>query len=1045
MKNLWENQYITQMNRYPMHSSIVSYETVENALLDKITDKSHRQILNGFWKFYLAEEPSLTPENFEMLSFDDQNWDNIAVPSNWELQGYGKPIYTNIIYPFLINEEDDHFQIKVTENLMELNAPLVPRNNPTGCYRTSFYVPSEYLQEDIFIEFQGVEAAYYLFINGVFIGYSQDSKLPSTFDISQAIHEGENLLAVKVLKFCDGTYLEDQDYWHLSGIYRDVILFSKPKQRIFDYKVETVFKGENYNIAELKVMIQPNNKVSGYGENFIALSLYDANKNLVTKFKSLPFAQYGFYLQNKFVANPSVEVENVHLWSAENPYLYILVMETINKSGQVTDIVRTTVGFRQTEIKSDGVLYLNGKRLIIRGVNIHEFSPEAGRVVSVDYMIRQIENMKRLNFNAIRNSHYPRGDVWYDLCDKFGLYVVDEANLETHGYGGQLSASAEWTSAYIERATRMILRNKNHPSIILWSLGNESGVGANHAAMYGWIKEYDKTRSVQYESGNPEKNISDIIAPMYPSKDWIEAKMSDCSDLRPFIMCEYAYGKSNSNGNFKLFWDLVVKYPRFQGGFLWDFQDKALLQKAADGSSKYVYAGAYGEEVIDPVPDMCLNGILFPDLSWKPAAFEVKNVQSPVTIHYGSDNFFSPKSYKLTNHYLFQDLSHIKFTWSLICDGKLTDQGRMKNYVTLPGCTEDFKVDFDETKIKGEAFIIIKAECKEVLSVEEKYNQLYLYQLPLKTSKSYFEETLIDRKVLKVKETKDKITIDGEGTNICFDKKSCNFTKVIIHKTEVFSGGTDNFYRPVTGIDEGTGNPGNNYADEWKAAGLNNLQMLVKSIKVIKNEQQVFIDTDISYNNGMLMVKTQYRIGSEGIEITKTVVNNCEIETIPRIGITLCLDKKWNDLIWYGRGPFENYSDRKESAMINTYKSTVKEQYVPYIKPVECGGKEDVRYLIIKDEKQNGIKITASSVFHFDIHDYSVSTCDVANYEDELIREDVNYLNLDYIHTGLGGDTGWMKNIHAEYWIPKNQYFYKITICNYVGNDLIMPSSDSDI
>ncbi|MDR3593713.1 glycoside hydrolase family 2 TIM barrel-domain containing protein [Clostridium sp.] len=1028
MNREWENQYITQKNRYPMHSPYGVYETVEQALSCNRYISKYVQSLNGMWKFSLSESPLEILEGFQKVNYDDSHWDDIPVPSNWELHGYGKPVYTNIIYPFKREGAESHFEIEIAKDRVELNAPYVPEKNLTGCYRTTFEVPDYYEGKDVFIEFGGVESCFYLWVNGIEIGYSQDSKLDATFDITHAIKSGKNELAVKVLQFCDGSYVEDQDYWHLSGIQRDVRVYAKSKQRIFDYKVETLFNGDNYENAELKVMLEANNTVRGYGECYVKLSLYDAEKKPVVAFESKPYAKCEAYLLPRFVAFPSVGVNKPHLWSTEDPYLYTLVMETIDSTGNTTDIESTKVGFRKIEIRKDGVLCINGRRLIVRGVNLHEFCPETGRYVSKDYMKQQLINIKQLNFNAVRTSHYPHVSDWYDLCDEMGIYVVDEANIETHGYGGQLSSSPEWLSAYMERVTRMVLRDKNHPSVILWSLGNESGAGTNHAAMYGWIKEFDKTRYVQYESGNPEKNITDILAPMYPSKEWIEEKMADSDDLRPFIMCEYAYAKSNSNGNFKLYWDMIDKYPRFQGGFIWDFQDKALVQKGEDGIGKYVYAGAFGEEVVDPVEDMCLNGVVFPDLSWKPAAYEVKYCQSPIKIE---EEFICQNlnGYRIKNNYLSSDLSNLRITWELQCDGEIVDGGELEQYFTPPGQSEFLNCKLNLEKVSGESFMNIKAALREDTAYAKAGYVMYACQFSLEQSVLKKQNACISGEKITMSESAEEICISGENTEIRFDKCKCTFTKVVLEGKDVFVGGSDNFYRAATGIDEGTkDSTGNNYAADWKAEGLDDLEINVHKVTTAVSDTQIFIFTDVSYNNEKLIVATQYRIGSKGIEISKTVINNCVSKTIPRVGLTFVLLKDKNQINWYGRGPWENYRDRKESAQIGCYNSTVSDQYTPYIKPVECGGKEDVRHLIIRDEKDHAIRILGATPFHFDIHDYSIAACDKANYEDELIKSDNIYLNVDYLHAGLGGDNGWLKNMHPEHRIEKGYYHYQVTI-----------------
>jgi beta-galactosidase len=1028
MNREWINQYITQINRYPMHSPYGAYETTEQALDGNRSASRYVKSLNGMWRFKLFEGPDQVSDGFYQTEYDASDWDEIPVPSNWELQGYGKPVYTNILYPFVRGLETAPYEVEISKDHRELNAPFVPDENLTGCYRTFFELPKDYQGKDVFIEFGGVESCFYLWINGIEIGYSQDSKLEACFDITEVIHEGKNEVAMVVLRFCDGTYLEDQDYWHLSGIHRDVRIYAKEKQRVLDYKIETLFDGDDFEKAELKVTLYPNNQVNGYGESYVRLSLYNKEKELVQTFQSNPYEKYCFYLSQNYVAQTSCHIEKPHLWTAEAPYLYTLVLETVDGTGKVTDIESARVGFRKVEIRKNGVLYVNGVRLIVRGVDLHEFCPETGRYVSSEYMRKQIICMKQLNFNAVRNSHYPHANEWYDLCDELGIYLVDEANLETHGYGGQLSSSPEWTSAYMERATRMVLRDKNHPSIILWSLGNESGVGMNHAAMYGWIKEYDKTRYVQYESGNPEANITDIIAPMYPTKAWIEDKMADSEDLRPFIMCEYAYAKSNSNGNFKEYWDLVDKYPRFQGGFIWDFQDKALTKSLEDGTVKYVYGGAFVETIVDPVPDMCLNGVVFPDLSLKPAAYEIKNCQSPVQISYQVHPYLGTGQYVIKNNYQTLDLSHLIFTWELQCDGNITDRGELRQYFTKPGRAEELEFHMDPEKIYGEAFLNLKAVLREDTAYAKAGYSIYTCQLALEQSVIPTIESNICDALLTAEETDTEVIIKGIDTEVQFDKNTGKFKKVVLLGKETFTGGNDNFYRPVTGIDEGTGDPGRNYASEWKEAGLNSLKQKVVKVATAISERQIFLFTELSYNDDMIRVSTTYRIGSKGIEMNKSVVNNYNFKTIPRIGISVVLPKERNQITWYGRGPFENYWDRKESAQIGIYHSIVTQQYTPYIKPVECGGKEEVRYLLVQDEAGTGIRLTGAVPYHFDIHDYSIEACDKAGYEEEIIKDGNIYLNVDYLHAGLGGDNGWTKNIHDEYCIGKGCYHYRFTM-----------------
>jgi len=1021
----WENPLITERNRCIMHSPYGAYESTKQALGQDRQSSKYIKSLNGIWKFKLFPSPDSVTESFYLLNYNVSEWDNMPVPSNWELHGYGKPVYTNIMYPFPDAGKNTRQNIQIKKGTYEPNPPLVPEKNLTGCYVTEFEVPDCFNCRDVFIDFAGVESCFYLWINGKQIGYSQDSKLNAEFKVTDYIQPGQNRLALQVMQYCDGSYIEDQDYWHLSGIYRDVTVYAKPVMRIRDYKVETHFPN-GYDNAELYVMINPNNQADCFGDSKVRLSLFDHEQHLIHQSETPAFSDCGFYLQEKYVAKVTIPVSRPRLWSAEIPYLYTLILEMLDVEGNVTDIESTCVGFREISIDKNGILKLNGKRLIIRGTNLHAFCPETGRVVSKDYMKDQIRAMKKLNINAVRTSHYPHASEWYDLCDELGIYLIDEANLETHGIGGQLSSSPEWTHAYMERAARMVLRDKNHPSVILWSLGNESGYGMNHAAMYGWIKEYDKTRFVQYESMNPPANITDILAPMYPKKDWILECMTNNNDLRPLIMCEYAYAKSNSNGNFKEYWDMIHRFPRFQGGFIWDFQDKALVHTDPDGNRHYAYAGAFNEDIVDLVPDMCLNGILLPDLRPKPSATEIQYVQSPIQIKYEPLPYVGTKALTIYNHYTEIDLSHIDLHWELVCNG-ITAESGILNAAAAPGSSELLEIPYNTDRITGEVFLNIYARTKEDSFYAKKGNCIYAFQTELEQSKKTLYSSMLAVQTLKYSETDDHIHIYNEQTEIIFSRTNAEFISVKYNGTEYLSGGSDNFFRPPTGIDEGTHTTGSNYADEWMALGLHAPDKEVKSILSSRSSEYIIIQTHCTYA-GCIDTKAVYTIGSNGISISTSVLNNSSVDTLPRIGLSFILPSAMQHIKWYGRGPHENYADRKTSAFVGIYESTAAKQHFPYIVPVECGGKEDVRYLYISDGKERTLKITAEGLFHFDTRPHSIEQYTNAAYDEELPACDAVFLNLDYLHAGLGGDDGWTKNIHEEYKIKKGIYHYKMTL-----------------
>ena len=1029
----WENPYVTQRNRYPMHTPYGAYESVEQALSNDRNASAFVMSLNGMWKFRIYQCPE-EAEPFWQTDFDCSDWQSIPVPANWEYHGYGKPVYTNILYPFKRENGSQPFEIESTTGCFDLNAPFVPKDNLNGCYIRTFDIPETYIGKQILIDFGGVESCFTLWINGQEVGYSQDSKLNAEFDLTDYIHAGKNTIAVSVLRFCDGSYLEDQDYWHLYGIFRDVRILAKHKCHIIDYKVDTKFRNNDFTTSTLTVTIWPNQAYPLFGEHHVKLSLYDKNHTKITEFCSKPFSEYQAYLAPKYVAQVSATVEHPVLWTAETPELYTLILELQDKNETTIDIESCRVGFRQLDITERGILTLNGKRLIIRGVDRHEFCPTSGRTVSVDRMKEEIFCMKRLNFNAVRTSHYPNNAIWYDLCDEYGIYLVDEANIETHGYGGGLSSSPEWMNAYLERASRMVLRDKNHPSVLFWSLGNESGAGVNHAAMYGWIKEYDKTRFVQYESGFPKSNITDIICPMYPDMDWVADLMADETDLRPMILCEYAYAKSNSNGNFKDFWNYIHKYPRFQGGFLWDFADKAIAVKdPVSGRTKYCYGGAFDEDVVDSTPDMCLNGIVFADLSYKPGAYEVRNVQSPVIIQAASD--WSGKQFiRVTNHYHVLDLSHLEFAYEVVENGSVVFSGTLDSLHTPAGTSESVPYPELPANLKGEAYLNIYAKLSSDTAYASAGTEIYRCQLALNNAvyMPALEEQLICP--LSFKETDNNITIDGESTHIVFDKKSGTFTEYQTNHCDYLTGGMDTFCRASTGIDEGCHDT-NNYYYDWVTEGIDHPRKEITSISVSATDTEIHIQTKASFfpmkenchTEPLFITETRYCIDSRRMTISNQVINCCDIDTLARIGLSFRLDSKFDKLSWYGKGPWETYADRKHSAFTGYYHSTVKEQHVPFVNPCECGGHEDTRYALLSDGVHS-VQIIGNHDYHFSALPYSLDEYQNAMYDNDLPDTSTGtWLIVDSVHAGLGGDTGWFKNIHPEYRIPSGRYHYEFT------------------
>lgn len=1036
-KNDWENPYIFQKDRCMMHTPTGAYENTAQAFSCDRNISGNVRLLNGDWKFFMAPSPAQVPEGFQAESWDDSGWDCIPVPSNWELHGCGAPVYTNMLYPFKRSGGSSHFELELRQGAYELDAPHVPDENLTGCYRTQFCLTEDEAssvdKREFFLEFEGVESCFYLWVNGEPAGYSQDSKLNAEFNITEHIRSGMNTLAMQVMRFCDGSYLEDQDYWHLSGIFRDVRLYSRPRHRIADFKAETLFEDGDYTKSWLSVTVWPNNHAPLYGEDHAEFTLYCPDGNEVSSFTAPPFSECGFYLMPKFIAEARTLIEHPDLWTAETPYLYTLVIKLVGPDGLLLDVESTKIGFREVKINDRGVLTLNGKRLIIRGVNRHEFCPETGRCVSEERMRGEILAMKQLNFNAVRTCHYPDNTKWYDLCDEMGMYLVDEANVETHGIGGQLSASPEWAGAYLDRAARMVLRDKNHPSILLWSLGNESGAGANQAAMYGWIREYDKTRYVQYESGNPGTNISDIIAPMYPSMDWVDDIMADSLDLRPLILCEYAYAKSNSSGNFQEFWDKIHKYPRFQGGFIWDFADKAILK---DG--KYLYGGGFNEDVTDPVPDMCLNGVLFPDLSVKPGTWEIKNVQSPVQITLRHNPYTGTAGWTVQNHFHCLSLDGFTLSWKIVRNGEQLVSGShplsaaagsaeelpVKDFCASAAacCTEGRNLEDGELWLNCSV-----SQNASPLSAAPSVREIYRKQIPLNHGLFTKELSGMFDAPLTCSDSDEIITITSTGLTAVFDKSKAVFTKIAADGLEFSQAMPLQLFRAPTGIDEGTHEKGRNFADEWYSMGLSSPEYEVRSSEGFFSEKMAVIRTCLYYPKCRITLHAAYTAGSGGMELTGYILNESGLDSLPRIGFSFALPDTMQELSWYGRGPVETYADRKSSSFMGLYRSTVAEQHVPFLVPCECGGHEDTACLTLSDGTR-ALTAAGGTRFHFSALPFSTAAYAAASCQDELISDGHVWLNLDVSHAGLGGDTGWMKNIHPEYRIGSGTYPYHFTL-----------------
>ncbi|MBC7234787.1 MAG: DUF4981 domain-containing protein, partial [Chloroflexi bacterium] len=673
--NDWENPRIFQRNREPAHASVIPYDTLLGAKLGRREASGYFRLLNGDWQFHWAPNPDAAPEAFYRWDYDASDWATLPVPSNWQLHGYGVPMYTNVQY---------HFDAS--------DLPRVPHDkNEVGCYRTLFDVPESWDDRQVFAVFEGVDSAFYLWINGQRVGYSQDSRLPAEFNITPYIRPGQNLMAVRVYRLSDGSYLEDQDHWRLSGIHRDVYLIATPPVHVRDVRIQTPFDQEMTD-ATLRIRL----KITNYTdrplrEHTVRARLLDADGQQV--FDRPLVSTISVRGSSELVLDMQRRIKAPRKWSAEDPYLYMLIITLMNEDDEVLEVERYNVGFRQVSVV-DGQLLINGAPVLLGGVNRHDHDAVRGKAVTLEDMERDVLLMKQHNINAVRTSHYPNDSRFLDLCDHYGLYVIDEANIESHGVWDRLTKDREWQAAFLDRLTRMVERDKNHPSVIIWSLGNESGYGPNHEAMANWVHENDPTRLVHYHPAEYAPTV-DMISFMYPTIEKLVDAATHDGDTRPILMCEYAHSMGNSTGNLKEYWQAIESHKRLIGGCIWDWIDQGLRRETEDGRVWYAYGGDFGDEPNDG--NFCINGLLFPDRTPQPALMEYKKILQPVRVEPVDA---AQGVVRITNRRAFTTLADLRATWELSEDGVALQSGELELPPLTAGESAVLTVPFERPQAK---------------------------------------------------------------------------------------------------------------------------------------------------------------------------------------------------------------------------------------------------------------------------------------------------------------------------------------------------------
>jgi len=1015
-KNDWENSTVIGKNKEPAHNTLIPFNDLDSVLKGCEESKNYLS-LNGNWKFNWVKKPAERPTNFYEVEFDDGNWDTIDVPSNWQMRRYGIPIYTNVKYPYSINLKD---------------IPLIDHEyNPVGSYRTSFNIPESWQEREIFIHFGGVKSAFYIWLNGKKVGYSQGSMTPAEFNITKYVNKKNNILAVEVFRWSDGSYLEDQDMWRFSGIFRDVYLFSTPKVHLRDFFAHCEFS-ESYKDAILKVKV----KVRNYNKNKVSqhkveISLLDKEHQFIGS-EILMEKVLDIGLSSERVIELQTNIINPEKWSAETPNLYDLILILRDSNNQVIEVEQCKFGFRVVEIKDNIGFYINGKSVILKGVNRHEHDPDHGRTIPFSRMIEDIKLFKQNNINAVRTSHYPNDPRFYELCDHYGIYVLDECNLESHGLRTILPGSdPNWTNACIDRMVSMVERDKNHPCIIMWSLGNEAGFGDNFKKMKKAALEIDPTRPIHYE-GDYKFEITDIISYMYYTSYWLKriAKRNlKNGENRPILLCEYAHAEGNSLGNFQKFMDVFEKYDNCIGGFIWDYVDQGLRKTSDKGKEFWAYGGDYGDEPNDR--NFCINGILMPDRKPNPAIYEVKKVYqnikiSPVDLSKGTVN--------IHNKYQFIPLDFVDLVWELTANGIILQEGRLESLKIEPGEQKDVNIPFKIPKLKPNTEYHIKLS--SILSKENPWAEKgYIiawdqFKIPFEISKAP-EEDIRKYNSINIIETTDFIKLEGKEFKLLIGMASGAIESFIYNGIELISSPLiPNFWRAPTDNDLGKGDEdlqdfvenGTSIDFSWKNAS--EMRKLIKIDLEDLKPQVKRIKVEFRVPNSEQLLETIYTIyGSGDIFIQNNFTPNINMV---RFGMQVNIPCEFNVMTWYGKGPYETMLDRNTGAAVGIYSGLIEDLIHPYIRPQENGNRTDVRWAALTNK--NGIGLLISDVggtnLNISAWPYTMEDLENATHNHELPRRENVTLNIDYKQRGVGGDIPALAVIHREFKLKKNIPYY---------------------
>ena len=1009
----WQNPQVNEINREPMHAHFIPFTNEANALKQhslpadvrfNVNPATERRIsLDGTWKFLFSKNNELCPKDFHKPGYNTRKWSKIQVPGSWELQGFDAPIYTDTRYPF------------------PANPPHVPADyNPVGAYIREFTVPGGWEGMDIFLDFEGVESAYYVWVNGELAGYAEDSRLPSHFNITKLLKKGSNKLAVKVFRYSDGSYLEGQDYWKYSGIERDVYLYARPQSRVRDFRM-TAELINDYKDGELNLDVILHQPKAG---ETVEVKVLDAGKVIYNQKKTVSSPTDTLFSQQQIFPD-------ARAWNAETPNTYTLVVSTFDAQGKPLESFTQLFGFRTVEMRN-GMQMINGKAVLFKGVNRHEHDPHKGRTISVASMIHDIQLMKQFNLNAVRTCHYPNRYEWYALCNEYGLYLVDEANIESHGMqahkDGTLANNPDWEVPFMQRMSRMVLRDRNITAIVTWSMGNESGYGKHFETLYDWTKKFDPTRPVQYEGGGYDAK-SDIYCPMY-ARVWALRRHVNQRDARPMILCEYAHAMGNSEGGFKEYWDLIRKYPKYQGGYIWDFVDQGLRDKSpVTGKEIFTYGGDYGRYPGSDYNFNC-NGIIAPNRRLNPHAYEIQYVLQNVWIkEFDAEN----GSFNVYNENFFKNIDDLSLTATLFANGvKLTTVAIPDTKGIAPQATKLVKSEALKSAIE-------KAEAEhatEEITINfafasdgsqplvDKGQVMARQQIVL----NGYEFDKVDAPAntgskIEVEETNSYVKVSAERMSVTIGKKTGMIDYLDVDGEPMLKfreSMTPEFWRAPTDNDYGA-------SLQKKMRVWKNPQMNLKSFDKSESKDSVVLTANFEMPEVKAELMLRYRINAAGeVAVTEKMTTDKEakVADLFRYGMLLQMPASFSKLEYYGRGPEENYIDRHSSSFIGKYEANVKDEYYPYVRPQESGNHTDIRYFsIFNPTTGKGITFEGYAPMECSAIPYLVEDLDAGiekehawgQHSGDLVEKGLVQLHIQQRQFGLGCIDSWGSSPMEKY------------------------------